>query len=60
MLQMQKNGGIYMIFIEIQRGDYFGEDDIEWLEDDVSLFLRVCQFLKNGNRHDRDQILIEK
>ncbi len=23
-----------MVFIEVQKGDYFGEDDIERLEDD--------------------------
>ena len=27
-------GGVPLVFIEVQRGDYFGEDDIERLEDD--------------------------
>lgn len=27
-------GGEDVVFIEVQRGDYFGEDDIERLEDD--------------------------
>jgi mannose-6-phosphate isomerase-like protein (cupin superfamily) len=27
-------GDVPLVFIEIQRGDYFGEDDIERLEDD--------------------------
>ena len=27
-------GKVDMVFIEVQRGDYFGEDDIERLEDD--------------------------
>lgn len=35
-----KNTGLEdLVFIEIQQGDYFGEDDIERLEDD---FGRVC------------------
>lgn len=32
--RVQNNGDADMVFIEIQRGDYFGEDDIERLEDD--------------------------
>jgi mannose-6-phosphate isomerase len=27
-------GDVTMVFVEVQRGDYFGEDDIERLEDD--------------------------
>jgi mannose-6-phosphate isomerase len=27
-------GAAEMVFIEVQRGDYFGEDDLERLEDD--------------------------
>lgn len=32
--RVQNDGDIDMVFIEIQLGDYFGEDDIERLEDD--------------------------
>jgi len=31
---MENRGEGDLIFIEIQKGDYFGEDDIERLEDD--------------------------
>lgn len=32
--RIENNGATNLIFIEIQTGDYFGEDDIERLEDD--------------------------
>ena len=32
--RVQNNGNVDVVFIEIQLGDYFGEDDIERLEDD--------------------------
>ncbi len=32
------NGDTLLIFIEVQRGDYLGEDDIERLEDDFGRF----------------------
>ncbi len=32
--RIQNPGNEIMAFIEVQRGDYFGEDDIERLEDD--------------------------
>jgi mannose-6-phosphate isomerase-like protein (cupin superfamily) len=32
--RMANPGSATLIFIEVQRGDYFGEDDIERLEDD--------------------------
>ena len=32
--RVKNTGGQDLIFIEVQRGDYFGEDDIERLEDD--------------------------
>lgn len=32
--QVENPGSNEMAFIEIQTGDYFGEDDIERLEDD--------------------------
>lgn len=32
--RIENTGGDYLVFIEIQRGDYFGEDDIERLQDD--------------------------
>jgi mannose-6-phosphate isomerase len=32
--RIENTGSNDLIFIEIQRGDYFGEDDIERLEDD--------------------------
>ncbi len=32
--RVENTGGSVMSFIEVQRGDYFGEDDIERLEDD--------------------------
>lgn len=32
--RVQNDGDVDMVFIEIQRGDYFGEDDIERLQDD--------------------------
>lgn len=32
--RVQNDDSVDMVFIEIQRGDYFGEDDIERLEDD--------------------------
>jgi mannose-6-phosphate isomerase-like protein (cupin superfamily) len=31
---MENRGTENMAFIEVQHGDYFGEDDIERLEDD--------------------------
>ena len=35
MLHRIENSGTEpLVFIEVQRGDYFGEDDIERLEDD--------------------------
>ena len=32
--RMENDGDADLVFIEVQRGDYFGEDDIERLEDD--------------------------
>lgn len=32
--RIQNTGGSPLVFIEVQRGDYFGEDDIERIEDD--------------------------
>ncbi|RLA83309.1 MAG: mannose-6-phosphate isomerase [Deltaproteobacteria bacterium] len=32
--RIANTGGEDLVFIEVQRGDYFGEDDIERLEDD--------------------------
>ena len=32
--RIENTGTVDLIFIEIQTGDYFGEDDIERLEDD--------------------------
>lgn len=32
--RMKNPGNRDLVFIEVQRGDYFGEDDIERLEDD--------------------------
>lgn len=32
--RMANTGKADLVFIEVQRGDYFGEDDIERLEDD--------------------------
>jgi len=32
--RMENTGGDDLVFIEIQRGSYFGEDDIERFEDD--------------------------
>lgn len=32
--RVQNTGSLPLVFIEIQRGDYFGEDDIVRLEDD--------------------------
>ncbi len=32
--RVQNDGNVDVVFIEIQLGDYFGEDDIERLEDD--------------------------
>ena len=32
--RIQNPGDVPLVFIEVQRGDYFGEDDIERLEDD--------------------------
>jgi len=32
--RIENTGLEELSFIEIQTGDYFGEDDIEWLEDD--------------------------
>ncbi len=32
--RMANNGGVNLVFIEIQQGEYFGEDDIVRLEDD--------------------------
>ncbi len=32
--RVQNLGGGPLVFIEVQRGDYFGEDDIERMEDD--------------------------
>ncbi len=32
--RVQNPGGGPLVFIEVQRGDYFGEDDIERMEDD--------------------------
>jgi len=32
--RLENPGTVEAIFVEIQRGDYFGEDDIERLEDD--------------------------
>ncbi|MDH3974433.1 MAG: glycosyltransferase [Deltaproteobacteria bacterium] len=32
--RMENRGTEHMAFVEVQRGDYFGEDDIERLEDD--------------------------
>ena len=32
--RVENVGGCDLVFIEVQRGDYFGEDDIERIEDD--------------------------
>lgn len=32
--RIENTGNDEMVFIEVQKGDYFGEDDIERLEDD--------------------------
>jgi mannose-6-phosphate isomerase len=32
--RIEASGDVELVFIEVQRGDYFGEDDIERLEDD--------------------------
>lgn len=32
--RIANSGGEDLVFIEVQRGDYFGEDDIERIEDD--------------------------
>lgn len=32
--RVQNLGDEPLVLIEVQRGDYFGEDNIEWLEDD--------------------------
>jgi mannose-6-phosphate isomerase len=32
--RMANRGAEQLVFVEVQRGDYFGEDDIERLEDD--------------------------
>jgi mannose-6-phosphate isomerase len=32
--RMQNTGDVDLVFIEVQQGDYFGEDDIVRLEDD--------------------------
>jgi mannose-6-phosphate isomerase len=32
--RIENPGDVPLVFIEVQRGDYFGEDDIERLEDD--------------------------
>ncbi len=32
--RIENKGNVDLVFIEIQRGDYFGEDDIERFEDD--------------------------
>jgi mannose-6-phosphate isomerase-like protein (cupin superfamily) len=32
--RIQNTEGSPLVFIEVQRGDYFGEDDIERIEDD--------------------------
>jgi mannose-6-phosphate isomerase-like protein (cupin superfamily) len=32
--RVQNRGESPLVFIEVQRGDYFGEDDIERIEDD--------------------------
>ena len=32
--RVANQGGVDLVFIEIQRGDYFGEDDIQRFEDD--------------------------
>jgi mannose-6-phosphate isomerase-like protein (cupin superfamily) len=32
--RIENQGADNMVFIEVQTGDYFGEDDIERLEDD--------------------------
>lgn len=32
--RMENNGNEDLVFVEVQRGDYFGEDDIVRLEDD--------------------------
>jgi mannose-6-phosphate isomerase len=32
--RMENSGDADLVFIEVQRGDYFGEDDIVRLEDD--------------------------
>ncbi|RMG30063.1 MAG: cupin domain-containing protein [Gammaproteobacteria bacterium] len=34
MHRMENTGDTDLVFIEVQRGDYFGEDDIERFEDD--------------------------
>ena len=32
--RIANRGDVDLVFIEVQHGDYFGEDDIERLEDD--------------------------
>jgi mannose-6-phosphate isomerase len=32
--RIENNGSIDLVFVEVQHGDYFGEDDIERLDDD--------------------------
>ena len=32
--RVRNPGEVQLVFVEVQRGDYFGEDDIERLEDD--------------------------
>lgn len=32
--RVQNVGAVTLVIIEVQRGDYFGEDDIERIEDD--------------------------
>jgi mannose-6-phosphate isomerase len=32
--RIENPGGVPLVFVEVQHGDYFGEDDIERLEDD--------------------------
>lgn len=34
--RIANNGNVDLVFIEIQTGDYFGEDDIERLKDDYA------------------------
>jgi mannose-6-phosphate isomerase len=38
--RVKNSGSVGLVFIEVQTGDYFGEDDIERLEDDYNRDVR--------------------